>query len=83
MPTRSMVKRKATNESAPAGPSSKKAKLSSDEGLLSREEAADLIGQLAMELESIQVALDHTRQLLADFTARANGKRRVVVRASS
>lgn len=63
---------------------SKRAKVSHDEGsLLSRAEAAEVVGTVAMELQSIQDALDRTREALAHFTSRANGKRRVAIKGSS
>ena len=63
---------------------SKRAKVSHDEGsLLSRAEAAEVVGTVAMELQSIQDALDRTREALAHFTSRANGKRRVEIGRAS
>ena len=63
---------------------SKRAKVSHDEGsLLSRAEAAEVVGTVAMELQSIQDAFDRTREALAHFTSRANGKRRVAIKGSS
>jgi hypothetical protein len=63
---------------------SKRAKVSHDEGsLLSRAEAAEVVGMVAMELQGIQDALDRTREALAHFTSRANGKRRVAIKGSS
>ena len=54
---------------------SKRAKVSHDEdSLLSRAEVAEVVGTVAMELQSIQDALDRTREALAYFTSRANGK---------
>ena len=48
---------------------SKRAKVSHDEGsLLSRAEA-EVVGTVAMELQSIQDALDRTREALAHFTS--------------
>jgi hypothetical protein len=85
----SAAKRKANKvedeagDPAEAGPSKKKAKTDRDDDLLSRADAAELIGQVAMELEGIQGALNRTRDTLGLFTARANGKRRVTLRASS
>ena len=62
----------------------KKAKVSSnDNDLLSRSEAAELIGKVAMELEGMRNALERTREALADFTGRANGKQRVALKSSS
>ena len=51
--------------------------------LLSRAEAAEVVGTVTMELQSIQDALDRTREALAHFTSRANGKRRVAIKGSS
>ena len=85
----SAAKRKANkvqdeaNDPVEAGSSRKKAKMEIDNKLLSRAEAAEIIGQVVIELEGIQGALNHTRDTLALFTARANGKRRVTLRASS
>ena len=63
---------------------SKRAKVSHDEdSLLSRAEAAEVVGTVAMELQSIQDALDRTQEALAHFTSRANGKRRVAIKGSS
>jgi hypothetical protein len=71
-------------ESNVATRASKRAKVSDDEDpLLSRAEAAELIGLVVMELEGMQNALDRTREALAHFTSRANGKRRVIIKASS
>ena len=50
---------------------------------LSCAEAAEIIGQVAMELEGIQGAFNRTRNTLALFTAHANGKHCVTLRASS
>ena len=71
------------NDPAEAGPSRKKAKTEIDDKLLSRAKATEIIGQVAMELEGIQGALNRTWDTLALFTARANGKCRVTLRASS
>ena len=85
----STAKRKANkvedeaNDPAEAGPSRKKAKTEIDDELLSRAEATEIIGQVAMELEGIQGALNRTWDTLALFTACANGKCRVTLRASS
>ena len=63
---------------------SKRAKVSHDEeSLLSRAEAAEVVGTVAMELQSIQDALDRTREALAHFTSRATGKRWVAIKGSS
>ena len=63
---------------------SKRAKVSHNEdSLLSRAEAAEVVGTVAMELQSIQDGLDRTYEALAHFTSRANGKRRVAIKGSS
>jgi hypothetical protein len=54
---------------------SKRAKVLHDEdSLLSRADAAEVVGTVAMELQSIQDALDRTQEALAHFTSWANGK---------
>ena len=63
---------------------SKRAKVSHDEdSLLSRAEVVEVVGTVAMELQSIQDALDRTREALAHFTSQANGKQRVAIKGSS
>ena len=63
---------------------SKRAKVSHNEdSLLSRAEAAEVVRTVAMELQSIQDALDRTREALAHFTSWANGKCRVAIKGSS
>ena len=64
-----------------AGPLHKKAKTQVENDLLSHADDAELIGQVAIELEGIQGALNHTCDTLALFTAHANGKHHVTLRA--
>ena len=62
---------------------SKRAKvLHNEDSLLSRAEAVEVVGTVAMELQSIQDALDRTREALVHFTSWANGKRRVAIKGS-
>ena len=63
------------------GPSCKKAKTPDTDSLLSRSEAADLIGKVVMEMETVQSSLDAAKELLAAFAGKANGKKRVVIKA--
>jgi hypothetical protein len=56
-----------------AGHLRKKAKTLSDGDLLSCADAAELIGEVAMELEGIQGALNHTWDALVIFTAHPMG----------
>ena len=63
---------------------SKRTKVSHDgDCLLSRAEAVEVVGTVAMELQSIQDALDRTQEVLVHFTSQANGKRRVAIKGSS
>jgi hypothetical protein len=57
----------------------KRAKTTTEEDLLPRSEAAELIGEVVMELEVMNNAFERARGLLGDFAARANGKKRVTI----
>ena len=67
--------------STAGGPFRKKAKTPDTDSLLSRSEAADLIGKVVMEMETVQSSLDAAKELLAAFAGKANGKKRVVIKA--
>ena len=56
--------------------SRKKAKMTDDDAL-SRSDAAEFIGELLMEIEGMKTTFNHVREMLANFAARANGRRRI------
>jgi len=68
-------------DSIGSGSSRKKARIMADEGLLSRSDAAELIGRVAMEVEAVQDSLNRVRELLGDFAGQANGKKRVTIKS--
>jgi len=68
-------------DSIGSGSSRKKARIMADEGLLSRSDAAELIGRVAMEVEAVQDSLNRVWELLGDFAGQANGKKRVTIKS--
>jgi hypothetical protein len=57
----------------------KKARRTTDNDLLSRSDAAELIGQVTMEMQAMQDSFDWVQELLGAFVARAHGKQHVVI----
>ena len=53
----------------------------SHDDLLSRSDAAELIGQVMIELQAMQNSFDQVQELLADFMGCANGKQHVVIQS--
>jgi hypothetical protein len=78
--TSNSKKRSANDEddAESIGSSALRKRTKSDD-LLSREEAAELVGGMAMELQTVQQALDQIKASLALFAGKANGKRRVTL----
>jgi hypothetical protein len=64
-----------------AAASHKKARKTSDDDLLSRSDAAELIGQVMIELQAMQNSFNWVQELLADFAGHANGKQHVVIQS--
>jgi hypothetical protein len=64
-----------------AAASRKKARKTSDDDLLSRSDATELIGQVMIELQAMQNSFDWVQELLVDFTGRTNGKQHVVIQS--
>lgn len=72
-------KRGADEDEADSIGSSASCKKIKTDDLLSRAEAAELVGGVVMQLETVQQALDQVRASLAQFAGKANGKRRVSI----
>jgi hypothetical protein len=72
-------KRGADEDEADSIGSSASCKKIKTDDLLSQAEAAELVGGVVMQLETVQQALDQVRASLAQFAGKANGKRRVSI----
>lgn len=65
-----------------SGGTGKRARTNIEDDVLSRPEAAELLGTVVMELEVIDHSMAKIRETMAAFAASANGKKRVMVHSS-
>jgi ATPase subunit of ABC transporter with duplicated ATPase domains len=66
-------------EGSVASSSSRKRVKVSTEATLSRSEAAAILGEMVMEMETIDHSMSRMREILSGFAGQANGKKRVTI----